>query len=125
KPSLPPPLAAPLVPTIIATLLPAFMPPIVTALFSLFEARLRLTLVASLLPAMAPRGRPLRRRFMSPRSPRLGRPAIVPHGYLEQWHGNELGRQNYPGTVVAGTHIPLAIREDVVLAAIEEVVAVD
>ena len=47
--------------------------PIVTADSSLFEARLRLTLVAALLPALTPRGSTLRRRFVAPRPPRLGR----------------------------------------------------
>src|ERR1700730_989236 len=102
-----------------STLFTAFMP--------VFPALVptRLAMVASLLPASAPRWGPLGRTLAPPVSPLRRWRAVIAHGHGEDRPRNGLGRHDHPGPVVPGPHIPPTVGEDVVLPAVEEIVGLD
>src|SRR3989454_11415653 len=85
----------------------------------------RFAMVASLLPAPAPRRGPLGRALAPPVSPLRGWRVVVAQGHAQDGPRNELGCQDYPGPIVPGRHVPPTVREDVVLPSVEKIVGLD
>src|SRR5512145_624326 len=76
-----------------------------------------LPLVCPLVPPLAI---PSRRPLVVPLLPVVGASAIVPGRHEQQRPGHEVGSNEHPRTTVHGAHVPAAVGEGPVLAAIEE-----